>query len=190
MHYAKFRQGTPHAEAPAQVAIPGLAPGGSPPPPQNQLVRVEPAKAVETPAMVQIPSKKGKAGAKATPTPKGKLAKNKPTPQPSASATPFVVAAKSATAPQAPSPMFQASPPPAPPTTPLPPPPAAAQSAPQIALAQAVETPVRAHPAQPGAPDAATLASTTGGGSWKTFHPGKNPLCRPSSTPDPQARHH
>src|SRR5437879_7930955 len=59
MHYAQFRQGTPRAEAPAEVAIPGLAPGGSPPPPQNQLVRVEPAKAVETPAMVQIPPKKG-----------------------------------------------------------------------------------------------------------------------------------
>ena len=184
MHYAQFRQGTPHAEAPAQVAIPGLAPGGSPPPPQNQLVRVEPAKAVETPAMVQIPPKKGKAGAKATPTPKGKLAKNKPTPQPSASATPFVVAAKSATAPQAPSPIVQASPPPAPARTPLPPAPAAAQSAPQIALAQAVETPVRAQPVQPGAPDVATLASTTGGGSWKTFPPGKMPIGRLIATGD------
>ena len=184
MHYAQFRQGTPHAEAPAQVAIPGLAPGGSPPPPQNQLVRVEPAKAVETPAMVQIPSKKGKAGAKATPTPKGKLAKNKPTPQPSASATPFVVAAKSATAPQAQSPIVQASPPPAPARTPLPPAPAAAQSAPQIALAQAVETPGRAQPAQPGAPDVATLASTTGGGSWKTFPPGKMPIGRLIATGD------
>src|SRR5713101_6297248 len=141
MHYAQFRQGTPRAEAPAQVAIPGLAPGGSPPPPQNQLVRVEPAKAVETPAMVQIPPKKGKPGAKATPTPKGKLAKNKPTPQPSASATP-------------------------------------------IALAQAVQTPVRAQPAQPGAPDVATLASTTGGGSWKTFPPGKMPIGRLIATGD------
>ncbi len=184
MHYAQFRQGTPRAEAPAQVAIPGLAPGGSPPPPQNQLVRVEPAKAVETPAMVQIPPKKGKAGAKATPTPKGRLAKNKPTPQPSASATPFVVAEKSATAPQAPSPIVQASPPPAPARTPLPPAPAAAQSAPQIALAQAVETPVRAQPAQPGAPDVATLASTTGGGSWKTFPPGKMPIGRLIATGD------
>src|SRR5229473_2725385 len=180
MHYAQFRQGTPRAEAPAQVAIPG----GSPPPPQNQLVRVEPAKAVETPAMVQIPPKKGKPGAKATPTPKGKLAKNKPTPQPSASATPFVVAEKSATAPQAPSPIVQASPPPAPARTPLPAPPAAAQSAPQIALAQAVQTPVRAQPAQPGAPDVATLASTTGGGSWKTFPPGKMPIGRLIATSD------
>src|SRR5437660_3963890 len=76
MHYAQFRQGTPRAEAPTEVAIPGLAPGGSPPPPQNQLVRVEPAKAVETAAMVNTPPKKGKPGAKATPIPKGKLANN------------------------------------------------------------------------------------------------------------------
>src|SRR5207253_10500271 len=130
MHYAQFRQGTPRAEAPAEVAIPGLAPGGSPPPPQNQLVRVEPAKAVETPAMVNIPPKKGKPGAKATPTPKGKLAKNKPTPQPSASATPFVVAEKSATATPAPSTIVQASPPPAPAKTSLQTPPATAQAAP------------------------------------------------------------
>src|SRR6266568_2695263 len=178
MHYTQFRQGTPRAEAPAQVAIPGLAPSGSPPPPENQLVRVEPAKAVETPAVVQVPPKKGKRGAKATPTPKGKLAKNKPTPQPSASATPLVVAEKSAASPPAPSPIVQSSPPPAPARTPLPAPPAAAQSAPQIALAQAVQTPVRAQPAQPGAPDVATLAATTGGGSWKTFLPGKMPIGR------------
>src|SRR6266478_2284457 len=179
-----FSLETPRAEAPAQVAIPGLAPGGSPPPPQNQLVRVEPAKAVETPAMVQIPPKKGKPGAKVTPTPKGKLAKNKPTPQPSASATPYVVAEQPATAPQAPSPIVQASPRPAPARTPLPAPPADAQSAPQIALAQAVQTPVRAQPAQPGAPDVATLASTTGGGSWKTFPPGKMPIGRLIATGD------
>src|SRR5438094_9557448 len=75
MHYTQFRQGTPRAETPTQVAIPGFAPSGTPPPPEHQLVRVEPAKAVETPAMVQVPPKKGKPGAKATPTPKGKLAK-------------------------------------------------------------------------------------------------------------------
>src|SRR5437660_8326521 len=32
MHYAQLRRGTPRAEAPAEVAIPGLAPGSSPPP--------------------------------------------------------------------------------------------------------------------------------------------------------------
>src|SRR5438105_12350469 len=127
MHYAQFRQGTPRAQTPAQVAIPGLAPSGTPPSPENQLIRVEPAKAVETPAIVQVSPKKGKAGAKATPTPKGKFAKGKPTPQPSASATPVVVAEKSIPPPAtpAPSPIVQTSPPPAPAKAPAASPPVA-----------------------------------------------------------------
>jgi hypothetical protein len=186
MHYAQFRQGTPRAQAPTQVAIPGFAPSGSPPPPENQLVRVEPAKAVETPAIVQVSPRKGKAGAKATPTPKGKLAKGKPTPQPSASATPIVVAEKSTSAPVAApaSPVVQTSPPPAPAKKPTAAPPVAKESAPEVALAQPVETPVRAQPVQPGASDVGTLASTTGGGSWKTFPPGKMPLGRLIATGD------
>src|SRR2546428_11953667 len=122
MHYAQFRQGTPRAAAPAQVAIPGFAPSGTPPPAENQLVPVEAAKAVTPPPIVQVQPKKGKAGAKATPTPKGKLAKGKPTPQPSASATPIVVAEKStpASAPPAPAPIAQTSPPPAPAKKPTP----------------------------------------------------------------------
>jgi hypothetical protein len=149
-------------------------------------VRVEAAKAVTPPPIVQVQPKKGKAGAKATPTPKGKLAKGKPTPQPSASATPIVVAEKStpASAPPAPAPIAQTSPPPAPAKKPAPALPAATQSAPEIALAQPVETPVRAQPVQPGAPDVGTLASTTGGGSWKTFPAGKMPLGRLIATGD------
>ena len=186
MHYTQFRQGTPRPQAQAQVAIPGFAPSGTPPPAENQLVRVEAAKAVTPPPIVQVQPKKGKAGAKATPTPKGKLAKGKPTPQPSASATPIVVAEKSTPAPgpPAPAPIAQTSPPPAPAKKPALAPPAATQSAPEIALAQPVETPVRAQPVQPGAPDMGTLASTTGGGSWKTFPPGKMPLGRLIATGD------
>src|ERR1700736_3557443 len=191
MHYAQFRQGTPRAQTPTQVAIPGFAPSGTPPPPENQLVRVEPAKAVTPPPLVQVSPKKGKAGAKATPTPKGKLAKGKPTPQPSASATPIVLAEKSTSPPPAPtsssvaeiSPqtaVAKAQPTKAPPA----PPPAATQSAPQVALAQPAETPVRAQPAQPGAPEMGTLASTTGGGTWKTFPPGRMPLGRLVATSD------
>jgi hypothetical protein len=185
MHYAQFRQGTPGPQTPAQVAIPGLVPSGTPPPPENQLVRVEAAKAVTPPPMVQVPPKKGKPGAKATPTPKGKLAKGKPTPQPSASATPIVIAEKSRSLPPAASPIAQTTPPPpAPARTATPPPPVATQSAPEIALAQPVETPVRAQPVQPGASDVGTLASTTGGGSWKTFPPGKMPIGRLIATSD------
>jgi len=186
MHYTQFRQGAPRPQAQAQVAIPGFASTGTPPPAENQLVRVEAAKAVTPPPIVQVQPKKGKAGAKATPTPKGKLAKGKPTPQPSASATPIVVAEKStpASAPPAPAPIAQTSPPPAPAKKPTPALPAATQSAPEVALAQPVETPVRAQPVQPGAPDMGTLASTTGGGSWKTFPPGKMPLGRLIATGD------
>src|SRR5207248_3223814 len=182
MHYTQFRQGAPRPQAQAQVAIPGFAPSGTPPPAENQLVRVEAAKAVTPPPTVQVTGKKGKAGAKATPTPKGKLAKGKPTPQSSASATPIVVAEKSTAAPA--QPIVQTSPPPAPARTPAPPPPAPAQSAPEIARAEAVQTPVRAQPVQPSASDVGTLASTTGGGSWKTFPPGKMPLGRLIATSD------
>src|SRR5882672_1145321 len=41
MHYAQFRQGAPRPQAQAQVAIPGFASTGTPPPAENQLVRVE-----------------------------------------------------------------------------------------------------------------------------------------------------
>src|SRR6266403_862972 len=169
MHYTQFRQGAPRPQAQAQVAIPGFAPSGTPPPAENQLVRVEAAKAVTPPPIVQVQPKKGKA-----------------TPQPSASATPIVIAEKStpAPAPPAPAPIAQTSPPPAPAKKPAQAPPAATQSAPEIALAQPVETPVRAQPVQPGAPDLGTLASTTGGGSWKTFPPGKMPLGRLIATGD------
>ncbi len=193
MHYAQFRQGAPRAEAPAQVTIPGFAPSGTPPPPENQLVRVEPAKAVTPPPIVQVQGKNK--SAKATPTPKGKLAKNKPTPKPSASATPMVVAEKS-TSPPAQSPIAERSAAPAVANAPVPSPsqtapprvakavPSASPYAPEIALAQPVEAPVRAQPVQPGANDVGTLASTTGGGSWKTFPPGKMPLGRLIATSD------
>src|SRR2546423_10457103 len=184
MHYTQFKQGRQQPQTPAQVAVPGFAPSGSPPPPENQLVRVEPAKAVTPPPIVVV-QPKGK-GAKATPTPKGKLAKGKPTPKPSASAatTPPLVAEKSTS--QPPAPIAQNSPPPAPPKSqPSQAPPAPAQSAPpQVALAQSVPTPVRAQPVQPGANDVGTLASTTGGGSWKTFPAGKMPLGRLIATGD------
>ncbi|HEV2047539.1 MAG TPA: hypothetical protein VGQ95_13205 [Chthoniobacterales bacterium] len=175
MHFANYRQTSPAAPAAGQVPIPGLAPTGTPPPPENQLVRVEAAKPVETPAIVQAAPKHGKPGAKATPTPKGKLAKNqKATPKPLPSATAAAIA--------------QTSTSPAPPTAATPQTstkPAVAipkPSAPEIALAKAVPTPVAAVPAQPvpaqPADTSGTLASTAGGGSWKTFPAGKMPLGR------------
>ena len=178
MHYAQNRQNTPAAPQ-AQVPIPGLTPTSTPPPAENQLVRVEAAKPVETPAVVQA-SSKNKKNVKATPTPKGKLAKNqKTTPKPSPSASPAAVAQKAASPP----PVAIATPPPTTSTKPevaIP-----TQSAPEVALAQ--PPPLKTEPqnsTQPAANDSATLASIAGGGSWKTFPPGRMPLGRLISSSD------
>src|SRR5262249_21524629 len=185
MHYTQFKEGRQQPQATAQVAIPSFTPSGTPPPPENQLVRVEAAKAVTPPPVAQVQGKNK--SAKATPTPKGKLAKGKPTPKASATpaVSPAVVAEKASPSPMpAASAVAQNSPPPPAPTKSQPPQPAPSQAPAQIAVAQAVQTPVRAQPVQPGANDVATLASTTGGGTWKTFPPGKMPLGRLIATSD------
>ena len=179
MHYAQFKQSRGQPQAPVQVAVPGLVPSGTPPPPENQLVRVEPAKAVTPPPIVQVQGKNK--SAKATPTPKGKLAKGKPTPK--ASASPAAVAQTSTSA-APPPPIAQSSPPPLAPPSKSEAPAPAQSSPPQVALAQAVPPPGKAQPSQPPASDVGTLASTTGGGTWKTFPPGKMPLGRLIATGD------
>lgn len=187
MHYANRRQqpATPSGAVP----IPGLTPTGTPPSSENQLVRVEAAKpvAVETPKIVEVAPKGGKAAKGAA---KGtKLAKNqKSTAKPSPSTAPQV-AERSTSSESAPPAVAVATPPPrAVPTE------AAATVpertttyAPEIAIAQSVETPVPAVPIQPTPVDSAgTLASTAGGGTWKTFPPGRMPLGRLISTADLQ----
>src|SRR5438552_1429173 len=84
--YAQLRQTEP--ASPGSIAIPGITPSGTPPPSENQLVRVEQAIAIETPASTPPPPK----GAKPTPAGKaGRIAKNqKSTATPSA--TPIQVA--------------------------------------------------------------------------------------------------
>lgn len=179
MHFAQFKQGRGEPQTPAQVAIPGFAPAGTPPPPENQLIRVEAAKAITPPPIVQAKNK----SSKATPTPKGRTAKTKPTPKGSASPSPAALAEKagSPAAATTPAAVAQAS---AQPTVAkgqpakASPAPAATQSAQEIAMAQSVPTPARAQSAQPAGPDMGTLASTTGGGTWKTFPAGKMPLGR------------
>jgi len=186
MHYAQFKESRGQPQAPAQVSIPGLVPSGTPPPAENQLIRVEAAKAVTPPPIAQVQGKNK--SAKATPTPKGKLAKGKPTPKASASASPAAIAQASTSPP--PPPVAQNSPAAAPQKSPptkaaTTPQPAATQSAaPQVAMAQPAASPMRAQPVQPDPSDVGTLASTTGGGSWKTFPPGKMPLGRLIATND------
>src|SRR5437667_3872898 len=68
LHYANYRRQMTGPQGP--VPIPGLPATGTPAPPENELVRIEPAKAVQTlspPAIAQA----GKKGAKPTATPKG-----------------------------------------------------------------------------------------------------------------------
>ncbi len=171
MHYADFRRSaTPQAGS----TIPGLAPSGTPAPPEHSLVRVESAVAV---APIAPPKPTPAPIAKATPpTKKGKLAKNlKPAP----SSPPPVVAQK------IPQPVSVAPPGPpvstivpaavavAPPTSHEEPPPEAANAPPAASVAEPV----------PPNPTGA-LASTAGGGNWKTFAPGKMPMGRLVETND------
>jgi hypothetical protein len=197
LRYAMYRR-----SAGAGRQVPGatsLAPGSTPPPAQNELVRIEQAKPVETP--VQAPLTTAKGVAKTTPRPKGaKLAKNqKPTPAPKSSpaptqplivekaATPALAAATIGRPIPAPTPTPSAfvAPPPA---TPRPPIAEATPAAPAVALASPPPTAIPAPvlPAQAVPPDASgnALASTAGGGTWKTFPPSRMPLGRLVDTSD------
>jgi hypothetical protein len=196
LQYAMFRRS---AGAGGQVPVAaGLAPSGTPQPAQNELVRIEQAKPVETPA--QAPLTTAKDVTKTTPRPKGvKLAKNqKPTPAPKSSpaptqplivekpAAPEVAAATAGRLTPAPTPTPNAFG--APPLATRPPIVAARPTAPIVALASPppTATPVPVLPAQPVPPDASgnALASTAGGGTWKTFPPGRMPLGRLVGTGD------
>ena len=174
LRFAENRRETTGAAGPPPIT--GLAPTGSPPPPQNALVRVEQAKPVEA-VVAQVTPKNGK-GAPPKPTPpgkKGRLAKNQ-------KATPPPAPSPAASQPSAPVVAQQTTKPTAPPA----PQPAAAKSAvpaataPPVAAmapALAVATPPTAPSASP-TDSANALASTAGGGTWKTFPAGKMPLGR------------
>jgi hypothetical protein len=164
------------------VSIPGFGPSATPPPADNQLVRVEQARPVGTPPLMPGLVKAGKL-AEASPSPKGRKAARKqklesPAPavtppqraivqnSPAPTSTPIAVA--SALTPKAPVPT------PASTIT-------TAQGQPATTA-----TPVPVLPAQPVPADtsAGTLASNAGGGSWKTFPAGKMPLGRLIGTGD------
>ena len=156
---------------PSSMVVAGLAPT-PPPPAENALIRVEPAQSIEAPKVAAVsPMPRPKP----TPTPKGKLAKNKkaiPTPVPASSPLPPVVA-------QHPPPTV---PGPAPAKTPAAPSPVAA-TPPIIAATSPVASTPLASPAPSAAADN-LLASTAGGGVWKTYPPGKMPVGRLIQTSD------
>jgi hypothetical protein len=176
LHYVNYRRQATGAQG--TVPIPGATPS-APTRPENELVRVEPAKPVGTPppSIVQS-STKAAHFAQASPSPKGgKLSKKQKTASPgptqtivtqraiAVSPTPIAVAALS--------PLPKAS------TAP----PAEASTAPAVALASPPSPVATAEPVLPTQPvptesAGAALASTAGGGTWKTFPAGKMPLGR------------
>ena len=145
--FAQLRQHEP--VTPGTIAIPGISPSGTPPPSENQLVRVEPALPIETPATTPPPPPvKGK------PTPAGKTGKIAKGQKTTATPTPIQVARVNSPAPTLS-------------TTPL-------QN-----FTEANPTPAPSSPT-----DGTALASTAGGGNWKTYPPGKMPVGRLIATAD------
>jgi hypothetical protein len=186
-HYAEYQQKTAVAQG-GPISIPGFSPSATAPPVANQLVRVEQAIPIATPPTAAVIAKNEKLTT-ATPPPKDrrsgkkqKLESPPPTKSPAQpviakkpSATPFTLASA-------------ATPPSIPAGTPAPAANTSNTQAPAVAQAPSVPTatPVPVLPAQPAPPDASNvaLASNAGGGSWKTFAPGKMPLGRLIGTSD------
>lgn len=165
LRYAEHRR---ESELPgASAPIPGVGQAAQLPPSANALVRVEAAKAVE-PQVAQATPKNSKLAAKPTPDlNKGKLAKGqKATPVPSIAPT------------QSPAPLVAEK--------------AASPVSTAAVAAKPIESPAGAialanPPPLPQASPTDTsgaLASTAGGGTWKTFPAGKMPLGRLVATSD------
>ena len=186
--YAEYQQKAAVARG-GPIAIPGFSPSATPPPAANELVRVEQAIPLGTPPAAPLIAKNEKL-ANPTPLPKGrKWGKKQKVESPAPAMTAAPVIAQKPSVPTA-TPFTVASaatPRTVPVATPAPPANAKAQAP---ALAQAPSAPtataVPVLPAQPVPADAAsgTLASNAGGGSWKTFPPGKMPLGRLIATSD------
>src|SRR5213078_1716127 len=147
--YAQLRQNEP--TSPGTIAIPGITPSGTPPPSDNLLVQVQQALPIETPASTPAPPLPLK-GTKPTPAGKaGKIAKNqKATVAPSV--TPIQVAKMNSPTPTLSTP-------------------------PLHKFTESSPAPNSSAPAALPA-DGAALASTAGGGNWKTYAPGKMPIGR------------
>ncbi len=166
MQYASYRERT----APkTNDSVAGIAP--TPPPPAvNELIRVQPAAQVDPPkvAVVTPPPPPPPSPTPSKPT-KGNKKNQKPTPTPSATParTPTMVAQASPT-PAATAVALSKSP--------------AASVAPTAATPPVVAVASPPPPAASPSPSASapdnSLASTAGGGNWKTFLPGKMPVGR------------
>jgi hypothetical protein len=189
-HYAEYQQKNAVAQG-GPISMPGFTPSATAPPAANQLVRVEQAIAIGTPPTAPVIAKNEKL-ANPTPPPKGRKSSKKQkleSPSPAVSPAQPVIAQKPSAPSATPFTLASAATPPnVPVATPAPPPITANAQAPAVAQAPSVPiaTPVPVLPAQSVPPDASNvaLASNAGGGSWKTFAPGKMPLGRLIGTGD------
>jgi hypothetical protein len=190
---AEYRQKMAVARV-GPIPIPGLGASSTPPPARNQLVRIEQARPVaplaKTPPVVASNEK----AAKPVPVPKGKKGRKQKVESPAPASTPAqALLTQNKPVPTA-APMTVASALAPPKNLNLPVPnPAPESKAPEIgngAVAQTSPvttiTPVPVLPAQPVPLDSSNvaLASNAGGGSWRTFAPGKMPLGRLIGTGD------
>ncbi len=164
LHFAEYRRGKTGPVA--QVPIPGLTPTSATPA-ADALVRVEQAKPVEPPQVAQVAPES--LTSKPATSRRGKVAKAQketpavPAPAVAAKAAPTATPMEVASAATGHSKEI----------------PKAAETNPAPGKAPQAVPAVPALPAQPVVPDSSTaLASTAGGGSWKTFQPGKMPLGR------------
>ena len=189
-HYAEYQQKNAVAQG-GPISIPGFTPSATAPPTANQLVRVEQAIAIGTPPTAPVIAKNEKV-ANPTPPPKGRKSSKKQkleSPSPAVSPAQPVIAQKPGAPSATPFTVASAATPPnVPVSTPAPAANLSTAQAPAVAQAPSVPTatPVPVLPAQSVPPDASNvaLASNAGGGSWKTFAPGKMPLGRLIGTSD------
>jgi hypothetical protein len=189
-HYAEYQQKAAVAQG-GPISIPGFSSSATPPPAANELVRVEQAIPIGTPPTAPVIAKNEKL-ANPTPPPKGRKGGKKQkleSPPPAATPAQPVIAQKPIAPSATPFTLASAA---TPPNVPVTTPPSARNTsnaqAPAVAQAPSVPTatPVPVLPAQPVPADASNvaLASNAGGGSWKTFSPGKMPLGRLIGTGD------
>ena len=155
--YASYRDQV--APKTNNAAVAGLGPT-PPPPAANELIRVEPAAQVETPKVAAVSPTPAPPPPSPTKPSKADKKNKKATP------TPSPTPAKS------PAMMAQISPSPTPPAPAATTPPAVAATSPSAPPSNASPTPDN------------SLASTAGGGNWKTYLPGKMPIGRLITTSD------
>ena len=166
-HYASYRDRVqPNRQS---EAVAGLAP--SPPPaPTNELIQVVPAVPVDTPKVVAVVTPPPPPPSPPPKNAKGNKKNQKPTPAPTR--TPAAMMAQNTPAPSKPTPaptLLASGKTPA--SSAAPP---AATTPPTVAMASPGSSVAPSPTIVPGD----SLASTAGGGTWKTYLPGKMPLGR------------